>query len=301
MFLMLCITRCDVPRNLDVTALRSFVAVADMEGVTKAASMLNLTQSAVSMQLKRLEESLDAQMFDRSGRTISLTSGGERLLSNARRMIALNDEIFSQMTDKSYEGSIVLGVPHDIVYPAIPRVLQLFNAEFPRMKIQLLSSWTLRLKELFAEGKCDIILTTEDHLDAGGETLIKKPMIWYGAPGGTAWQRRPLPIASEPQCQFRRNLQRSLDGACIPWSMVVDSESTRTVEATVSADLAVFAQIAGTAAPQLEEISHGGALPSLGTKLINMYVSDVSSDTIKDHLIDLLRRSYDTPKLALTG
>ncbi len=290
-----------MPRNLDMTALRSFVAVADLGGVTKAAGLLNLTQSAVSMQLKRLEESLGLNLLDRSKRSIALTPSGERLLSHGRRMIALNDEIFGRMMDQEFEGTLVLGVPHDIIYPSVPKVLQMFNAEFPRMKVQLLSSWTLQLKELFAEGKCDIILTTEDHLDAGGETLSEKPMIWYGAPGGTAWQRSPLPLASEPHCQFRRSTMDSLDHAGVAWVMAVDSESTRTVEATVAADLAVFAQIQGTAAPQLEEIPHGGALPHVGDKLINMYVAKVPNSPVKDHLADLVRRSYAGPKLALTG
>ncbi len=290
-----------MPRNLDLTALRSFVAVADMGGVTRAASMLNLTQSAVSMQLKRLEESLDVTLLDRSSRTIGLTTAGEQLLSNARRMIAINDEIFGQMTDEAYEGVLVLGVPHDIIYPSIPKVLQLFNADYPRMRVQLLSSWTLRLRELFDEGKCDLILTTEDHRDAGGETLTEKPLLWYGAPGGSAWMRRPLPLASEPHCQFRKTMQAALDQADIPWEMAVDSESTRTIEASVSADLAIQSQLEGAAGPQLDLVPHGGALPELGFKMINLYVSEVSKGAAKDHLVELVRRNYRAPHLALTG
>jgi len=82
-----------MPRNLDLTALRAFVTVAETGGVTRAAGQLNLTQSAVSMQLKRLEESLDQHLLDRSGRGISLTTRGEQLLSYGRRMLALNDEV----------------------------------------------------------------------------------------------------------------------------------------------------------------------------------------------------------------
>src|SRR6056297_1848512 len=113
MFLTFDIKEFDMPRNLDLTALRSFVAVADMGGVTKAAGLLNLTQSAVSMQLKRLEESLGVALLDRSSRTIGVTAEGEQLLAYGRRMIAMNDEVFSQITDQAYEGVLVLGVPHD--------------------------------------------------------------------------------------------------------------------------------------------------------------------------------------------
>ena len=288
-------------RNLDITALRSFVAVADMGGVTRAATMLNLTQSAVSMQLKRLEESLDATLLDRSARRIALTAEGERLAVLGRRIIALNDEIFAQMRDDAFEGVITLGVPHDIVYPAVPRVLKTFSAEYPRMRVQLLSEGTYRLKELFDEGRCDLILTTEDHVDEGGETLIEKPMVWYGAPGGSAWQKRPIPLASETDCQFRRSVQRALDAADIPWEMAVDSTATRTIEATIAADYAIFAQIEGTAAPQLAEVPHGGALPPVGTKLINMYIAPTGGSPVRDHLADLIRSAYGAPRLALTG
>ena len=111
-------------RNLDVTTLRSFVAVADLGGVTKAAGFLHLTQSAVSMQLKRLEELLGVGLLDRAGRGICLTPAGEQLLGYARRMVALNDEVVRRLSDDEFEGEVRLGVPHDIVYPAIPRVLQ---------------------------------------------------------------------------------------------------------------------------------------------------------------------------------
>lgn len=290
-----------MPRNLDLTALRSFVAVADAGGVTRAASVLNLTQSAVSMQLKRLEENLGQTLLDRSGRTIGLTTAGEQLVSYARKILAMNDEVYSQMTDSAFEGTLVLGVPHDIIYPSVPQILKLFACDFPRMRVQLLSSWTSSLKELFGAGRCDVILTTEDHLEPGGETLTEVPLLWYGAKGGKVWQRRPLPIASEPHCQFRRTTQDALDRAGIPWVMAVDSESTRTVEATVAGDLAIFSQLAGTAAPHLVEVPHGGALPDLGSKKINIYVSTVAESAPRTHLADLARRFYRQSPLALTG
>ena len=133
-------------RNLDLTSLRSFVTIADVGGVTRAAGVLNLTQSAVSMQIKRLEDMLGATVLDRSARTVALTPVGEQLLSYARRMVALNDEVYGLLTLPQFEGEVVLGVPHDIVYPAIPQVLQLFAREFPKVKVRLLSSFTRILR-----------------------------------------------------------------------------------------------------------------------------------------------------------
>ncbi len=290
-----------MPRNIDMTALRSFVTVADTGGVTRAAGALNLTQSAVSMQLKRLEENLGQSLLDRSGRGIGLTSAGEQLLSYGRKLLVLNDEIYSRMTDDAYEGVLVLGVPHDIVYPAIPRVLKLFKAEHPRMRLQLLSSATIRLKEKFANGECDIILTTERGCGPDGEVLVERPLVWFGAPGGSAWQQRPLPIASEPRCTFRRPMQTALDRDGIAWEMAVDSDSTSTVTATASADFAVLSMLVGTAPPQLEQVNHNGTLPDLGSFNINLFISDAPKGKVLDDLADLVRQAYSAPQLALTG
>lgn len=281
-----------MPRNLDLTALRSFAMVADAGGVTRAAGLLNLTQSAVSMQLKRLEEGLGRALLDRSGRGVTLTTEGEQLLGYARRMLSLNDEVFSRLTDQAYEGEIVLGVPSDVVYPAIPKVLRAFHAEYPRMKIQLISSYTSRLKDMFNRGECDIILTTEDKADGNSEVLTSLPLVWIGAPGGQAWKMRPLRLAFEHGCIFRTGAQKALDDMGIAWEMAVESDSTRTVEASLSADLAVHAVIDGTTPSQLEVIDHGGALPELRTTDVNMYSAENTRDQASTDLLALIRTAF---------
>ena len=281
-------------RNLDLTALRSFVAVAETGGVTRASGFLNLTQSAVSMQLKRLEDALEQQLLDRSARKVSLTAGGEQLLGYARRILALNDEVYGRLTDQCYEGEIVLGVPADIVYPAIPRVLRHFHSEFPRMRVQLISSYTTRLKALFSRGECDLILTTEDVCEPGGETLIELPLIWVGAPGGIAWKSRPLRLAFEYTCIFRTGTQAALDAAGISWEMAVESDSSRTIEASVSADLAVHTAVEGAEQRFLERIAHGGTLPDLAKTKINLYVADPSHGPIVDLFAQQVRQAFRT-------
>jgi DNA-binding transcriptional LysR family regulator len=279
-------------RNLDLTSLRSFVAIADAGGVTRAAGFLNLTQSAVSMQIKRLEEMLDTQLLDRSARQVALTTAGEQLLGYARKMLALNDEIFGKLTRTEDEGEIVLGVPHDIVYPAIPQVLQRFAKEFPKMRVTLISSFTRVLKAQFARGECDVILTTEKEADAGGETIAELDLVWVGAPGGNRWKQRPLRLAYEQSCFFRQGVQAELDAAGIAWEMAVEADSTRVVEATVSADLAVHTVLAGSEPPYVERINHGGALPDLARMKVNLYVADpVHSQSVLE-LAQMIRQAY---------
>jgi DNA-binding transcriptional LysR family regulator len=278
-------------RNLDMTTLRSFLAVAEHGGVTRAAASLHLTQSAVSMQIKRLEEMLDIEVLDRSARRVSLTAAGEQLLGYARRMIELNDEAVGRLTDTVYEGEIILGVPHDIFYPVIPRVLKAFNAAFPRMKVNLKSSSTMRLHEALKKGETDLILTTEQEVQAGGETLTEMSLRWSGARDGLAWKRRPLRLAFCSICIFRPIVLRRLDEAGIDWEMAVESEDDRSVEALISADLAVGALLEDSIPPHQEAIATGGALPDLGMQVVNMYGAG-RRDAPTEALAQMLRHEY---------
>lgn len=278
-------------RNLDLTTLRSFVAVADNGGVTRAAGALHLTQSAVSMQLKRLEEMLDVELLDRSGRSVALTSSGEQLLAYARRMVSMNDEVVAKLTANEFEGEITLGVPHDIIYPYIPPVLRRFSGDFPRMRVKIVSAPTRQLLEMFGKGECDMIITTEERPNLGGEVLVRKPLVWMGAVGGVAWRRSPLPLAFCSNCIFRTGVLRRVDASGVPWEMVVESQQDGAVYAVVSADQAINAVIDGGIQPQTEVIDHKGALPDPGETRIVLYAQK-TDDVVKAALRDMLRASY---------
>ena len=282
-------------RNLDMTTLRSFLAVAEHGGVTRAAGALNLTQSAVSMQLKRLEELLDISLLDRSNRKIAMTSAGEQLLSYARRIVALNDEAVGRLTEEIYEGEVTLGVPHDIVYPVIPRVLKTFNSVFPRVKVQLRSSSTMRLRDELERGEVDVILTTEEGAGQGGETLSKMPLRWTGAQGGIAWKKRPLRLAFCSLCIFKPIIIRKLDEAGIDWELAVDSEDDRAIEALVSADLAIGALLEDSIPPHLEALPGSCDLPDLGYQQINLYHRRADEDTVTTELMRMLRQGFSCP------
>ena len=287
-------------RNLDITALRSFVTVADIGKVTAAAARLNLTQSAVSMQLKRLEDLVGLPLLNREGRGVALTTQGEQLLTYARRMIALNDEAWSRLTHEDYEGEITFGVPHDIVYPHAPEVLQRFAREFPRVRVNMVSSYTNKLKAELSRGEADLILTTEPEVDAGGETLERGRLVWVGARNGQAYKLRPLRLAFERVCYFRGPVQTALAAVGIPWEMAVESDNSRTVEATVAADLAINACIESAIPPNFEPVPHHGALPDLIGISINMYMGEGPKRALIERFAEIVRDAYgaDKPKVA---
>ncbi len=281
-----------MPRNLDLTALRSFVAVVETGGVTRAANQLHLTQSAVSMQLKRLEEALGQPLLSRAGRGVAPTAQGEQLLAYGRRILALNDEVWARMSDSAFEGELVFGVPSDIIYPNIPGILRRIDREYPRMKVKLISSYTLKLRELLAAGELDLMLTTENETPPEAEFLMSQRLVWVGAPGGTAWRQRPLRLAFERVCLFRPWALAALDRADMPWEMAVDTGSTRTVEATVSADLAIHAMLESAVGSIYEVISHGGELPGLPSVRINMYRNRASTGEPVEALAEMVRQGF---------
>ncbi|HVL20819.1 MAG TPA: LysR family transcriptional regulator [Amaricoccus sp.] len=285
-----------MPRNLDIAALRSFLTVAEIGGVTRAAAQLNLTQSAVSMQLKRLEESFGQSLLDRSGRTIGLTAQGEQLVDHARRLLAANDETWSRMTEASPVGEINLGSPDDLLNPHVPRVMAGFARSHPQLKVRLQTAQSTPLKERFARGELDVILTTEAEPGPGGETIATDPLVWFGAPRGEAWRRRPLPIGTVAGCIFNRPAIETLNAAGFDWKLEIDSVSNPAMDASIAADIVIRLAMRGTVPAQFEVIDHRGALPTLPEFCVNMYVTQGQRRQLVAPLAERLRAAYGEPE-----
>lgn len=277
-----------MPRNLDISALRSLVAIADAKGVTRAAERINLSQSAVSMQVRRLEDAFGTKLLMREGRGVALTASGEQLVSYARRLVRLNDEAWTRLTTDELEGELRLGVPADIVYPHVPWVLQQARERYPRIKITLVSDLTHALKDQLDRGALDIILTTERRLDPGAENLHVAALNWVGKRGGTAHLQRPLPIALCTNCVLKPELLETLDNNNIPWEIVAETDSDAAVNATVAADLAVKPVVGNHFLPEQNPVP-ALSLPELADVQINLYYNN---NPLVTNLAELVRSAY---------
>jgi DNA-binding transcriptional LysR family regulator len=226
-------------RNLDLGTLRSFVTIAETGSMTRAASRLFMTQSAISMQIKRLENSLGLSVFERSAHGMSPTNEGDQLLNFANQMLALNDEAMGRLTSADYEGQIRLGAPGDVIYPHIPSILKEFNRDYPRVQIRFSSSQTVTLRSEFEQGLHDVVLTTEKTPGQGGKVISTQSLVWIGAKDGNAWKKRPLPLGFAKNCAFRSGVTRTLDEAGIKWIDIVASLDAGASEAMTSAPVAM--------------------------------------------------------------
>ena len=279
-------------QTLDLGTLRSFVTIADTGSMTRAAERLFLTQSAISMQIKRLETSLGFSVFERSTRGMMPTSEGEQLLRFAHQMLALNDEAMGRLTSPDYEGILRFGVPGDIVYPHIPQVLKQFTRDYPRVQIKFTTMGTHRLIQEYEQDLQDIVLTTEQGPREGGEVIVTHPLVWTGAIEGSSWKKRPLPLGFARHCAFRAGVTSALEAAGIPWSDQVISENEIAIEAMVAADLCVSAELLTANLPGREAIDHLGQLPELPQHSIVLYYNDKRDNPIAHTLSEYLRRAH---------
>jgi DNA-binding transcriptional LysR family regulator len=261
--------------------------------MTRAAGRLHMTQSAISMQIKRLEESLGFSVFDRSGQGMTTTAGGEQLLHFAQRMLALNDEAMGRLTSPDYEGVVRLGTPTDIVYPHIPKVLKAFSRDFPRVQLHFSTGSSFRLLHEYDRGRHDVVLTTERRPREGSQILLTQPLVWTGALDGSAWKQRPLPIGFTRRCAFRSAVTETLDKTGIPWIDLVVSEEDLAIEAMASADLCVHAELDCSDFSSRFVIDHGGQLPDLPEHSIALYHDASRGGPIAQALADYLRHAYD--------
>ncbi len=281
----------EIVRDLDITLLRTLIAVVEAGGMTRAANVQNLTQAAVSQQIKRLEELFGAPVFDRSQRQLHLTSLGERLLSHARRMVSLNDEIWSTMTAPTHEGEVKIGVPHDIYRPFLPPILRSFAQSMPKIELSFRSTTTTELHDELENGDVDLILTTEE--TPGGEMLIADKLVWAAAKCGQAYSQTPLPVAlSHNRCAFRRVALESLAQMGIEWKLTCHLGSHDPIIAILEADMAVAPLLAKTVPDYLDIVSETKGLPTLPTIYINMYLKQGQNNPAVHELAQHIRNGF---------
>jgi len=292
-------------RNIDVALARAFVATAETGGMTAAGRLLNLTQGAVSQQIKRLEDLLQKELFSRDHRQLSLTAEGERLLLHARRLIALNDEIWGLMSAPGFEGTVRLGVPRDIVRPYLPPILRGFNDAWPKVKLELYCKSSPTLRERLASGDIDLALTTETDTPVGAERLMTENLVWIGCHGGRARNELPVPVAiTDGTCTFRAAMLAALEREGRDWRLVGPLGTNDALLATVEADLAVTSLLHSTVPSHLEVLGDDTGLPRLTPFHINLYVRTSQTNEIAqelaNHIREQVKRRFNVNKAPMT-
>lgn len=283
-----------MPIDLDQDLLRTFVAIVDTGGFTAAAQQVHRTQSAVSMQVQRLETGLGQKLFQRVGRGARLTPEGEALLGYARRLIKLHDEALAILSRPDLSGLVRLGTPDDYVGRFLPDILARFARSFPRVQVEVHCEPSISLRRLLVENRLDWALITCTPGAETGEVLRREPTVWATAERHLAHEHEPLPLALfQPGCPFRDWALAGLNGLGRPYRIAYTSASISGILAAVTAGLAVTVLCRSILPTGVRPLSVAEGFPPLPSASITLHRSS-SMTAVAECLANYLREGFAT-------
>lgn len=258
---------------LDPDLLRTFVAIAETGSFTEAAARVHRTQSAVSMQMKRLEDMTGKRLFEKAGRGVVVSRDGDLLLPHARKLLRAHQDVMAALQDNVVDGKVRIGAPDDYASTYLPASLTRFSATHPRVEVELVVQPSSELlASIDEEGGVDLALVTQCNVDRQGLLLAREPLVWVTAAGFDAHERDPLPLAVyHGTCAFRSATFEALASQGRTARVAYSTLSMAGIRAAVSAGLAVSTLLRPTVPDEfriLGERDGFPALPSFGLLLI---------------------------------
>jgi DNA-binding transcriptional LysR family regulator len=225
---------------LDLDQLQTFISIADTGSFTRAAEEVHRTQSAVSMQMRRLEERIGKPLFEKDGRTNRLTEEGDRLLSYARRLLFLNRETLAAFDDRRLEGTIRIGTPDDYADRFLPEIMARFARSNPHVELTVVCEPTPGLVEHIKRGNLDLALVTHNDARGQSEVVRREPLLWVTSANHATHEQDVLPMAfGRPNCIWRRAACDVLDQMRRDYRILFTSFSATVITAAVLSGLAI--------------------------------------------------------------
>jgi len=225
---------------IDIDQLRTFIAIAESGSFTRAAEVVHKTQSAVSMQMKRLEERLGRSIFARDGRGSKLTDDGERLLDYARRIVKLNVEVLTVFSDIELSGRVRLGVPDDYADRYLPEIMARFSRVYPAVELTVICEPTIELFQRIEANELDLAIVTDCESNRASESFRRERLLWVTSNRHSTHLEERLPLAlGRPTCGWRRAAIECLESIGRPYRVLYTSANAGAVAAAVLSGLAV--------------------------------------------------------------
>jgi len=280
--------------NIPTELLRSFIAIVDTGSMLQATERVFVTQSALSLQMRRLEEVVRQPLFNRRGRKLRLTSAGEHLAISAREILAMNDRLFTSLQGQALSGTARIGMNQDFAEIFLPGVLQEFAITHPEIQLHVKVAGSQELLEALRAEILDIVLCVRP---AGEPNEIKsEPMKWIGQPHLQEREILPLALLEEP-CMYRSTALKALEEAGRPFRIVVETASLSVLRAAVQVGLGITCRnalfVGSTSFPALS----GDDLPALPEVAYALFHSEDISPAAKS-LAHLIRQSVSELDLA---
>ncbi len=284
-----------MPRNqtplLELDLLKTVVAIAETGNFSSAAQVTFRTPSAISMQVKKMEELLGKPVFIRDSRSVRLTSEGEQLLTHARRVLSLNNDIISKFITPDVSGVVSIGSPDDVAERFLGGFLRAFADTCPAITINVVVESSSVLIQQVQQQQLDIALVTCDlgsTEQSGAEPLFKEKLVWAGLKGGIAFEQNPLPVSVwEEGCAWRNAGLGSLDKQKRSYRIAFKSAHLSGQKAAILSDLAVAPIPVSACTGQIEVLGPQQNLPVLTDYELGMVVATDPGEAVlsaADHL-----------------
>jgi DNA-binding transcriptional LysR family regulator len=278
---------------IDIDQLRTFVAIAETGSFTRAADVVFKTQSAVSMQMKRLEERVGRPIFARDGRASKLTEDGERLLDYARRIVKLNVEALAAFSDAELSGRVRLGVPDDYADRYLPEIMARFSRAYPSVELTVICEPSVDLMERIDGNHLDLAIVTNCEIVRPIENFRRERLLWVTSNRHAAHLEERLPLAlGRPTCSWRRAAIASLESIGRPYRVLYSSANAGAVAAAVLSGFAVSIFPESGVRPGMRMLSPGDGFPELPACNVglvrNPHEPSPLADALAEHIISSL-------------
>lgn len=258
-------------QHLDTELLQTLLAIADTGSFAGAAQSVHRTQSAVSMQMKRLEELIGQPLFEKHGRRAVMTVHGENLLMYARRIIALQGEAIASFRNPAVQGEVRLGVCDDYVMSFMPPILASYARAHPQVHISLDSQTSDRLIKAATRGALDLVLVNVANPEIKFELLTSEPLVWVSSANHLTHETDMLPLAVENSCCFwGKWAQQALDKANVRYRLAYSTFNLGGLVAIVEAGLAVSIMTRASVPAHLRILGKQDGFPALPSSSIGL-------------------------------
>jgi DNA-binding transcriptional LysR family regulator len=250
--------------TLDTEQLKTLVAIADTGNFTRAADEVHKTQAAVSMQMRRLEETTGKPLFIKNGRQNQLTPDGKHLLEYARRIITLNNEAMTIFTEPELAGHVRIGTPDDYAERFLPGIFARFAQTHPLVEVEIVCLGSSKLLEMIHQDELDLAIATHGDCGAHGEVIRRERLCWIGSPRHKVEEREILPLAVGPStCNWRLTAIKVLDAMNRSYRVLYTSPSATALTAAVMSGLAITVFPESAVRPDMRRLGEEEGFPEL--------------------------------------
>ena len=280
--------------QLDIDQLRTFLAIADGGTFSRAAETIHKTQSAVSMQMKKLEETIGRPLFERDGRSSRLTEDGARLIDYARRITRLSAEALASFAEAELAGRVRLGLPDEYADRYLPEILARFSRSNPRVEVTVVCEPTPNLVERIGTADLDLAIIT--HVDSHGPAAVirRERLLWVTSMRHSVHETVPVPLAlGRAFCSWRQAATIGLEGAGKPHRVLYSSWNSTAVGAAVLAGLAVSVLPESALRPGMRILGPSDGFPTLPSCKIALLRNRVEASPLADALAGHIVSSLD--------